>query len=1080
MKKLILALSIGLIASFSSFAQPEVDYVPVGTNGIEQMIIEKADASSVGTDMVRYRVFIDLEADWGHQVMTGTPAIGPMTISTTGTWFNSAAGTIKGEAISSLFFGVYPDLEYDSYVTSGGTANDRIGVPYSVDPNGYIPGTPAATDITLPAGESLYMFNNSNSSDNLTIANGSIYPTPSQAVGGLEGPDPATNIIMLGQFTTDGDFEFDMNIQTKQKFGSLLAKTTVDVYYSSVPNVPPSVNVVEPVNGTNVNKNEVVTIGVHADDTDGTIDNVEFFVNGTSIGIDDTDNGQTDPALPTHTITWTAVGSTADIYAVATDNASDFTQSAPITINVNDPNPTIVSVTAPTAGNYDLNDITITADASDADEPVSEVEFLVDGSVVGTDNDGTDGWSTTYSPSEGTVDIAARAINSASVATTSAPVSVTFANAAPSVSITAPVTPFDLVVGNDTTFEATASDVDGTVTKVDFLVDGSVVATDNDGTDGFSFTSTYNAVGTKTVEARATDNNGGVTTSAPVTFDVVFPIGGPAYAIDNVVEFCSSSDVFCMPVITTRAAADVIGYDVEMKYDASKVTPTGIVTVGEDLIADRDYVSYNYNMVGDTLVRISMWINGTAPMNTSFAGEGQVFCVQFSRNYNLQVDDTAQFEAPLVAESYADYVIDQEALPGSYVMVEETEFNGSLSYWSDNSPIKYETGVNLITDIYGDVDPSEVVNPDENGAFVYNITNGETITIERDVPNTTDVQSVINAYDGYLASKVAVADPNYRPNPYQMIAMDVNLDGRIAAGDITQISQRAVGQLDEFALDWVFVTTNMMLQDLGMRISENWPQPDGSGYDRLNVPSVSDQVDLPVEYIDNCPTISSENIKGIMLGDVDGSYAAISESTELKSTASDEIVIDLSNGTISVNSKNLVYAIDIQISCADMTDANVEAIADVNITQNMIGSKLAVASRITNSNKSLNTEEAVMSLNLKSAVDIDSEDVSVPLALINGKPVDVKVIGSASGATGINDAQMAMTKVYPNPASVELNVETELSAAITIYNALNQIVYANDDAQGLTTIDVSDLAQGLYLVKVVINDDVETYSIIVE
>jgi len=84
-------------------------------------------------------------------------------------------------------------------------------------------------------------------------------------------------------------------------------------------------------------------------------------------------------------------------------------------------------------------------------------------------------------------------------------------NAAPTVAITAPaVTPFDLAVGNDTTFEATASDVDGTVSSVAFYVNGSLENTDNTAGDGFTFV--YSALAPETnieVIAIATDNNGG-------------------------------------------------------------------------------------------------------------------------------------------------------------------------------------------------------------------------------------------------------------------------------------------------------------------------------------------------------------------------------------------------------------------------------------------------------------------------------------------------------------------------------------------------------------------------------------------
>jgi hypothetical protein len=1081
MKKIILGLGIGLIAGFSAFAQPEVDTVDVGQNGIERMIIEKLDApASVGTDFVRYRVFVDMEPGFGYQLTTGTNILGEMNITTTGTWYNTPSWGVKfGDQLNSAALGIDPDLVYDCYVTSGGSANDRIAVPYAENVDGYTSGTPVTTQTT--PGLDLSMFESTNSTDDFQTSDGTFNPDPAESLGGVTGPN-ASNIVMIGQFTTDGDFEFDLNIQTYDSdLGAPV--TTTDIMYSSVPNLLPTIDVVTPEDNDTVDKNQSVTIGAHAQDADGTVDEVEFFVNGTSVGSDLTGNGQTDPLLPTHTINWTAVGSTVDIYAVATDNSGESTQSATISITVDDPNPTIVSVVTPTAGTYDLNDIFITADASDADEPVSMVEFLVDGSVVGTDNDGTNGWSTVYSPSEGTVDITARATNSASVTTTSSPVSVEFANASPNVSISSPVMPFDLVVGNDTTFVATASDPDGTVSKVDFLIGGSVVHTDNDGTDGFEYTFTANNVGERVITARATDNNGAETTSLADTFNVIFPIGGPAYAVENVVEFCSASDVFCMPVVTTGPVADVMGYDVEMKYDESKVTPTGVVIVAEDLIGDRDWTSYSYNIVGDSIVRFSLFINGSAPSGTTFSGEGQVFCIQFSRNYSYAIDDTATFEVPLVSESYETYVIDQEAIAGTYVMIEETEFNGSLSFWSDNSPIKYETGVNLITEITGSDNPSVVVTPDENGEFVYDVTNGHSITISRDIPNTTDVQSVINGYDAYLTSKVSVGDVNYRPNVYQIIAMDVNRDGRVSAGDITQIEQRAVGQLDEFAQDWVFVTSQEILSNLAYRISENFPHADGSGYDRLNVPSVPDQTSLDIQNIGNCPVINSDNFKGVMLGDVDGSYAEAPESPELKSTsAKDEIIIDLTEEAIYVSCSEELGGVDIQLELDEsIIDISVEALENLNVTQSLVGNTLKVTSRVNiNGFKSLNTDEAMMSLNITSDDVVENTDMSSALAMINGKPVELTIVGSTASTNSIDDVESTDNSVYPNPANDVLNVVTASNASVSIYNATGIMVAMDANTSGLTTFDVSELAPGMYVVKVVEESKVSTYNVIVE
>jgi N-acetylmuramoyl-L-alanine amidase len=57
--------------------------------------------------------------------------------------------------------------------------------------------------------------------------------------------------------------------------------------------------------------------------------------------------------------------------------------------------PPSVSITNPADGDTVSGSVTLTADATD-DEGVTQVEFFVDGSAIGTDVDGSDGWSTVW------------------------------------------------------------------------------------------------------------------------------------------------------------------------------------------------------------------------------------------------------------------------------------------------------------------------------------------------------------------------------------------------------------------------------------------------------------------------------------------------------------------------------------------------------------------------------------------------------------------------------------------------------------------------------------------------------------
>ncbi len=85
-------------------------------------------------------------------------------------------------------------------------------------------------------------------------------------------------------------------------------------------------------------------------------------------------------------------------------------------------------------------------------------------------------------------------------------------NQPPSVSLTAPANNATFTAPASITLSASASDADGSVTGVSFYNGSTLLGTDN--SSPYSFTWNNVAAGTYTITARATDNNGAVTTSA--------------------------------------------------------------------------------------------------------------------------------------------------------------------------------------------------------------------------------------------------------------------------------------------------------------------------------------------------------------------------------------------------------------------------------------------------------------------------------------------------------------------------------------------------------------------------------------
>ena len=91
-------------------------------------------------------------------------------------------------------------------------------------------------------------------------------------------------------------------------------------------------------------------------------------------------------------------------------------------------------------------------------------------------------------------------------------------NSPPNVSITSPSNGADFNAPATVTINATAYDSDGTISKVDFYQGSTLLGTDTN--TPYSFTWNNVADGNYVLTAKATDDEGAVTTSAPVNITV--------------------------------------------------------------------------------------------------------------------------------------------------------------------------------------------------------------------------------------------------------------------------------------------------------------------------------------------------------------------------------------------------------------------------------------------------------------------------------------------------------------------------------------------------------------------------------
>jgi hypothetical protein len=215
--------------------------------------------------------------------------------------------------------------------------------------------------------------------------------------------------------------------------------------------------------------------------------------------------------------TFTPVAGKHTYYVYVTLNTGDELWSAPIWINQGsgpDTTPPTTSITAPVSGSSAKGSTTVTATASD-NVGITKVEFYLDGALQGTSTAAPYSWTwNTTASADGGHSLTTKAYDAAGNIGTSAPVSVTVDNTAPTTSITSPAA--GATVSGTVTVAASASDNIG-VTKVEFYLDSALQSTSTAAPYSWSWNSATAANGAHTLTTKAYDSAGNVTVSVPVS-----------------------------------------------------------------------------------------------------------------------------------------------------------------------------------------------------------------------------------------------------------------------------------------------------------------------------------------------------------------------------------------------------------------------------------------------------------------------------------------------------------------------------------------------------------------------------------
>lgn len=388
------------------------------------------------------------------------------------------------------------------------------------------PNLAPAIDITTPATDTMVV-----GPTNLTLT-----ATATDSDGSIAGVEfyDGENLLGSASFVSGNQYDFSWN---NPSFGphliSAVATDNLGKKNDSEPvtiriNGTATVNITNPVAHTTINRPANVSIVADASISGGTISKVDFYADEVLLGTG------TVTGTNQYTFTWnSAPAGNHVLTAVATDNSSVTTTSAPVSLFFNDP--PVVSVISPTPNFVYTNtapvSIPITVSATDWQGALRKVDFFANGNLIGTKNQVTGVTSgvnqftfTWLNVGVGTYTLTAVATDYFDAAKTSAPVTVKV-NAAPTASLNTPTNGTQFTSPASIGLTASASDSDGTISSLVFFANGVNIGSGTPaGGNLFTLTWPNVGVGTYNLTAKATDNDGVTRTTTVSTVTVKWPV----------------------------------------------------------------------------------------------------------------------------------------------------------------------------------------------------------------------------------------------------------------------------------------------------------------------------------------------------------------------------------------------------------------------------------------------------------------------------------------------------------------------------------------------------------------------------
>lgn len=901
-----------------------------------------------------------------------------------------------------------------------------------------------------------------------------------------------------------GTFVFTATVTTKD------GQTATDQieFTLSNGNQSPTITITSPTEGSSHKVNTAMDLTVNAQD-DNAVTKVIYQISKDGQVIKSIES-TTSPFSETYT---PAEEGSYTVKATAFD-AADLNSSDEVAFTVVSNQEPVVTITSPNNGDsFDINStINLAATATDADGNIVSVIYTV--KYQGQDVEIITGSGSNYTGSfvadkAGDYTIIAKATdNENAIGVADVTITVNADKVNPTITITSPNDGDAVEKGNVVNLTADATDTDGNVTSVEYVITllGQTVTQINGSGSNYTGSFTPLEEGTYTITATATDNDNLIATDV-ITITVTKPNEDPVITVvepantsiklPNAVNFDANvTDDGSIQSVTIAISGNGVNDNVSVSNSGSNYTgswtPTNEGTYTATITATDNQGAVVTKTVTITILAIDADLPPTIVINKPTTDVVTILTTE-----SVDIDATITDD-----NAVASVTIDGATITGSGSTYTSTYSNSNPgTYQVEIVAVddKNNTSTKTITIIVEKPNegPIVVINKPTNGQTIEITNSNNTIAIEATVTDDKAVNSVVIKVNGQTVS-VSNNGNIYSANYTATTGGQVTIEVIATDSDNVSTTESVTITIEDKINNDAVITINSPTTTDNISIDNNAVNVDISATDSEGVQSVTvTAVNTTTNTTTNITT-STTNGKttGTWNPTEEGTYTIQVTVTDNKGNttvktltivvkgANELPVITLneitSNG-VAVNSSLLIGAvIDLSATVSHSGDPINNIFYEIKDEQGNIKQTL-VGNSASNFAKSWTANSAGTWTIVAKAVDPDdnavvySQSQTVTIKLTNGLAED-------------NAAQLNFI-VAPNPAIDEATISFELiesaETIVSIYNVQGQVIstVVNDElAAGTHTveIEVSDIPSGVYFIQLVTGDTLAIQRLIVK